>query len=520
MKRLLTLSVSFVLLLIFTSFTSLVKQSITTDIPPTSGNEIDKLVNNKLHELQFQPSDLCSDEVFIRRLYLNLTGRIPTAEAARHFITLADPQKRSKLIDQLLESDEYVDFQVLKWGDLLRCKSEFPSNLWPNGVQAYSRLMRESIRSDLPYDQFVRKLLISSGSNFKDPACNFYCAFQERTPQNIAEATALLFLGTRPKELHESKQNYAVFFSQIKYKKTDEWKEEIVYVDKDINPTSPKFTFGNDAPVTLSPNTDLRNVFADWLTNQQNPLFAKVIVNRIWFWLMGKGIVEAPDDFRQSNPPTNPALLSYLEKELISSHYDLKHIFRIILNSQTFQRSSLPNKSNHTDATQFSHYPIRRLGAEQLIDAICDITGVPETYMSRVPEPFTFLPSDFRAVQLEDGTISTAFLEMFGRPSRDVSYESDRINTLTDKQVLILLNSTQISDKIARSKNLKELANSKKTDAEVIETIYLQTLSRFPAAEEKKKLSILFNTKSLTREQNVNDLVWALINTKEFIFNH
>jgi hypothetical protein len=520
MKRLFILSISFSLFIVFTSFVHLAKHPIPTEFPPSDGNEVDKCVNNKLHELHIEPSNLCSDEVFVRRLYLNLTGRIPTAETARHFITLVDNQKRGKLIDQLLESDEYVDFQVLKWGDLLRCKSEFPSDLWPNGVQAYSRFMRESIRANLPYDQFARKLLISSGSNFKNPEVNFYCAFQERTPQNIAEAVALIFLGTRPKQLHESKQDYSIFFSQLKYKKNDEWKEEIVYADKDKLPASAKFTFGNDSPVTLSPNSDLRNVFADWLTSKQNPLFAKVIVNRIWFWLLGKGIVDEPDDFREGNAPLNPALLSYLEKELISSNYNLRHIFRIILNSQAFQRSALPNKSNSNDATLFSHYQIRRLGAEQLIDAICDITGVPETYMSRVPEPFTFLPSDFRAVQLEDGTISTAFLEMFGRPSRDVSYESDRINNLTDKQVLILLNSTQISDKIARSKSLKELATSKKTDAELIENIYLQTLSRFPVSEEKKKLELLFKDKKMTREQNVNDLVWALINTKEFIFNH
>jgi len=498
-------------------------QKGTTQDFSAAVSRLDACVDNSLKTNNMTASGLSTDAVFLRRLSLDITGRQPSSSDAQKFIALRDPEKRSKKIDSLLDSDGFIEYQVLKWGDLLRCKSEFPSNLWPNAVQAYARWMKESIRDNIPYDQFVRELLISSGSNFRVPEVNFYRAFQTRDTKNIAESFALLFLGMRPSTRfadNKGPDDLSPFFSQIKYKKSEEWKEEFVYIDKDISPKIYSVTMPGGDKIVLKANTDLRIQLVDWLTAKQNPYFAKVMVNRSWFWLMGRGIVNEPDDFRSDNLPSNPELLAFLENEFTSHNYDVKYIFRLILNSKTYQRSAVANESNKSDETLFSHYRIRRLTAEQLIDAICDITDMPETYWSRVPEPFTFLPKDTRAVQLEDGTISTPVLEMFGRPSRDISYESDRNNNLTMKQVLYLLNSTQVTDKINKSKKLKLLTDQSASKEKLITEIYLLVLNRFPTPSETSIAMNYFSETKKDKYQNTSDLVWALINTKEFLFDH
>lgn len=498
-------------------------QKVSAQDLSKSVSELDSLVESSLKKANLTTSAVCPDEVFVRRLSLDITGKQPSSDEARIFIGKSDPEKRRKQIDSLMHTDSFVDYQVLKWGDLLRCKSEFPSNLWPNAVQAYSRWMKESIRDNVPYDQFVRDLLISSGSNFRSPEVNFYRAFQQRDPKNIAESFALIFLGMRPStEFGDRKVpgDLGPFFSQLKYKKSDEWKEEFVYIDKDLSPKFSTITMPDAEKVELKDKTDLRLSLVDWLTNKRNPYFAKVMVNRIWFWLMGRGIVNEPDDFRDSNPPSDPVLMSFLENEFKIHNYDIRYMFRLILNSKTYQRSSVVNQSSHVDEKLFSAYSIRRLTAEQLIDAICDITGVNEIYWSRVPEPFTFLPKDTRAVQLEDGTISTPVLEMFGRPSRDISYESDRNNKLTMKQVLFLLNSTQITDKINKSEKLRRLTDRFESKEKLIGEIYLLVLNRFPLPSETSTILTWFSENKKDKYQNTSDLVWALVNTKEFLFNH
>jgi hypothetical protein len=519
-KRFVLMSFLFVLLSISafsqTSESSLVRMT-------ESINRLDQLVEDGLKKHAIKASDICPDETFCRRLSLDITGRIPSSGEVRQFIKDSDPEKRSKLIDRMIGSENFVDFQVLKWGDLLRCKSEFASNLWPNAVQAYARWMRESIRNNLPYDQFARALLLSSGSNFRSPEVNFYRAFQQRDTKLIAESAGLIFLGMRPASKfsgNKSTGDLSPFFTQLKYKKSDEWKEEIVFINKDIPPVTYEVIMPGGEKVLLKDKTDFRISFADWLTDKPNPYFAKVMANRVWFWLMGRGIVNQPDDFGESNPPSNPALLSFLENEFIAHNYDMKYLFRLILNARTYQRSAVPNNSNRLDDQLFSHHLIHRLTAEQLLDAICDITGVNEIYSSRVPEPYTFLPKDTRAVQLEDGTISTPFLEMFGRPSRDISYESDRDNNLTMKQVLHLLNSSQISGKIAGSKKLKQLTDEAPSKGNLIEEIYLLVLNRFPKEQEIATILTFDREIKKDKYQLTFDLVWALINTKEFVFNH
>ena len=310
------------------------------------------------------------------------------------------------------------------------------------------------------------------------------------------------------------------FFSQLKFKKSEEWKEEFVFIDKDIPPTVYEVIMPDDTNISLIDKSDFRVAFADWLTDKRNPFFAKVMVNRIWFWLLGKGIVNEPDDFRVDNPPSNSQLLAFLETEFKIHNYDIRYLFRLILNSKTYQRSAFTNETNAKDETLYSHYLIHRLTAEQLIDAVCDITDVPEIYSSRAPEPYTFLPKNTRAIQIEDGTISSSVLEMFGRPSRDISFESDRNNNLTMKQVLFLLNSSQITDKIKNSKKLKLLTEKLISKDKLIEEIYLLVLNRFPSNMELNTVLTYYSENKKDKYQPTCDLVWALINTKEFLFNH
>ncbi len=500
-------------------------------------NRIDELVLAKLKELGIPPSELCSDEVFLRRVYLDLIGTLPTVAEARAFLEDTDQQKRSKLIDRLLDSAEYADYWALKWGDLLRMKSEYPSNLWPNAVQAYHRWVRDGIVKNKPYDQFARELLTATGSNFRDPPANYYRAFLKREPQNLAEVSALVFMGARvgcarchahPVEdwTLDDSVGLAAFFAGVRYKRTQEWKEEIVYVlpsqtmrhPGTNEVVQPKFLGGELAQI--KPDEDPRAALARWLTTPENPWFARNIVNRTWFWLLGRGIVHEVDDLRPTNPPSNPELLAYLEKELVDHDFDLKHIYRLILNSRTYQLSSKSNELNRHDTVHFSHYQVKRLGAETLLDAIGQVTEKWDSYQSRIPEPFVKMPDGFRATHLADGSIGIPFLELFGRPPRDTAYESDRDLRLSMRQTLHLLNSSDVQNKINASPRLKRLIGQKMPDEELLDEIVLSTLSRLPNEEEKRVMLEYLTAHKKTRAQAVGDVVWAMLNTKEFLFNH
>jgi hypothetical protein len=363
--------------------------------------------------------------------------------------------------------------------------------------------------------------LTSSGSNFRVPPVNFYRAVQGREPADIAAAVALTFMGARMEKWPESRRSdMAVFFSRIAYKGTAEWKEEIVCLDP-----APKDTlealFPDGSRISIPPEEDPRRVFADWLITPENPWFARNIVNRIWSWLLGRGIIHEADDLGPDNPPSNPGLLACLEKELVEADYDLKHIYRLILNSRTYQQSSIP-QSDHGDAEAlFAYYPVRQLDAEVLIDALCWICGPRERYSSAIPEPFTFIPEDHRSIALADGSITSPFLEMFGRPARDTGLESERINLPTDAQRLHLLNSTHIQDKIESSWRLRKLIKSAKGKRRtLIRSIYAVILSRDPMEKELTAVERYFKTSGLNLRQAAYDLAWALINTKEFLYRH
>ncbi|NLY01795.1 MAG: DUF1553 domain-containing protein [Rhodopirellula sp.] len=520
--------------------------------PVKPAGEIDKLVLAKLSSLGIQP-ELCSDAVFVRRAYLDVIGALPTAEEARQFID--DPvtkNKRRLLIDRLLEREEFADYWAMKWGDILRIKAEFPVNLWPNAAQAYHRWIRAALADNKPYDQFARELLTSGGSNFRVGPVNFYRAIQNKTPEGIATAVALALMGSRadswPKERLEG---MAVFFSQVGYKPTSEWKEEIVFWDPlgsaaiatNVVPGQDKVTvapavadpaeepaklakiepleavFPDGTPCKLAANRDPREAFADWLIAPENPWFTRAIVNRVWAWLLGRGIVHEPDDIRDDNPPSNPALLAYLEKEMVAGGYDMKRLYRLILNSRTYQFSSMPSFDNPEAVANFAAYPCRRLDAEVLIDAINKVTGTTDLYTSAIPEPYSYIPKDMPAVAIADGSITSAFLTLFGRPARATGMANERDNKPVPPQWLHLLNSSHIQQKLERSTPLKAIFNSGRKPAEILEDLYLTILSRRPTKDEAKTALEYYQATKSKRDAAI-DLSWALINSTEFLYRH
>ncbi len=466
------------------------------------------------------PANLSLDEVFLRRAYLDAIGTLPTAQEAAAFLSSADPKRRAALIDQILQRDEFPVYWAMKWGDLLRIKAEFPIDLWPTAAQEYYRWLRESLEKNKPYDQFARELLTSSGSNFRVGPVNFYRALQNREPQSLAQAVALTLMGVRTEKWPAARRaEMAVFFSQVGYKPTGEWKEEIVFYDRSKPLATVNAVFPDGTKTRLHSDRDPRLDFADWLIGPRNPYFARNIVNRIWAWLYGRGIIDEPDDIRPDNPPFYPDLLAYLEGELVSSGYDLKHIFRLILNSSTYQLSSTPRSTKPEAAKNFASYPVRRLDAEVLVDALSEITGTSEQYSSAVPEPYTIMPNGERAIALPDGSISSPFLEIFGRSPRNTGMESERNNRPTAAQRLHLLNSSQVERKIEQGPALQEMFRKPDPRA-VLTSLYLTILSRYPTEAEMKIAAAYVHESGLNRRQAEVDLTWALINSSEFLYRH
>ncbi len=486
----------------------------------TAENPIDTHVLATLRERGIEPAHPCSDEVFLRRVYVDVMGTLPEGPAVREFLESRRPDKRPALIDALLETEEHADYGSLKWGDLLRVKAEFPINLWPNAVQAYHRWIRDAVKENKPYDEFARELLTSSGSNFRVPPVNFYRALQGHEPATIADAVGLTFMGTRLASWPtEQREGMEAFFSRVAYKRTAEWKEEIVFLDPAQN-ESLDATLPDGAKVHIELGDDPRKAFADWLITPENPWFARNIVNRLWAWTFGRGIIHEPDDIRDDNPPSQPELLAYLEDELVGSGYDLRHVYRLILNSRTYQQSSIPQSDDPDTEALFAIYPVRRMDAEVLIDALCYITGTTETYKSEIPEPFTFVPVEQRTIELADGSITSQFLEMFGRPSRDTGLESERNNDPTDAQRLHWLNSSHVQRKIQNSQRLRGLIRVAKGNQRLlIGMLYINILSRYPTQNEQVAAEACFPPTGLPMTAAA-DLAWALMNTKEFLYRH
>lgn len=522
--------------------------------PPQPANGLDAIVFAKLKALGLQPI-LCSDAVFLRRAYLDIIGKLPSAEDAKAFIQDPDKNKRVALIERLLERSEHADYWAMKWSDILRVKAEFPVKIWPNAAQAYHRWLWEAVAQNKPFDQFARELLTSNGSNFRVGPVNFYRAIQNKTPEGIAAAVGLAFMGTRVRSWPEDRRaGMAAFFTQIGYKPTSEWKEEIVFWDPlksvavpgsiapGIDAVAKSVTATNQIPqalpqplsengplaavfpdgtkVTIPPNRDPREVFAEWLIRPENPWFAKNIVNRIWSWIMGRGIIHEPDDVRENNPPSNPELLAYLEKELVSHRYDLKHLKRLIFTSTTYQLSSIPRSKGPEARANFANYLLRRVEAEVLIDALNEITGSSDLYTSAVPEPFTYIPHDMTAVQVGDGSVTSTFLTLFGRSSRSTGMETERVNELASPQWLYMLNSATVQRKLQNGPKLAALLSAGGTNGEIAERLYLTILSRFPTEADLKAVED-YTKIGVTRGRDMwLDLAWALINSPEFLLRH
>lgn len=483
--------------------------------------QIDDLVRVAQRETGVQGAGLCADDVFVRRVFLDAIGTLPTADEARAFLEDRSPAKRDALVDRLLEREEFADYWAMKWCDVLRVKSEFPINLWPNAVQAYHRWIRNSIRQNMPADRFARELLTASGSNFRVPQVNFYRAVPGKAPSALAQAAALTFMGTRlEKWPSERQQGLAAFFSQVGYKTTAEWKEEIVFFDPASSNAQTSAVFPDGTVAEFSPDQDPRAVFADWLLKPGNPWFARCVANRVWAWLMGTGIVDEPDDIRPDNPPSNPRLLSLLEHELVAGRCDLKRLYAIILKTQTYQQSCVPRSPAPGTVRQFAVYPVRRLEAEVLIDAINQITGTGERYTSNIPEPFSHMPENLRTIALADGSVTSPFLSLFGRPARESGLMSERVSEPTADQRLHLLNSSHIQRKLEQGgRLLATFREAGKSPREITQTLFLATLSRYPTSEELAAVAA-YRERSGEGRRVALDLAWALINTAEFQYRH
>lgn len=511
-----------ILLILATSVTARVRDPFQPGLQART-TAVDQPLLTQYRAQGILPAKTCSDCVFVRRVYLDLTGTIPTAGQARDFIEDRSPNKRAQLIDELLASDGFTDYCTTLWCDRLRVKSEFPINLWPNAVQAYHRWIHTSIRENKPYDRFVREILVSNGSNFRVPQVNFFRAVQNSDPETLAAAAALSFMGTRYAAWPEKqRKDMAAFFSDVSFKKTGEWKEEIVYADlfsQRENRRGTALTLPDGKQIEVPHDRDARIVFANWLTHENNPWFAKNAVNRIWHQLFGTGIIHEPDDIRPDNPPVNGELLALLEKEFIESGYDLRHIYRLILNSSTYQRASNRETDTAKPERLFARYPLRRIDAETLIDTLCRITGTTEQYWSMIPEPFSFMPIERGSVTLADGSITSPFLEKFGRPPRDTGLAAERNNEVTAAQLLHLLNSSHIREKLDRIAFQLPRRNRGNPEANTTE-IYLSILSRYPTKEELLAVSDYTLIAEVQNLQIATDLAWALINSPEFIFKH
>jgi hypothetical protein len=495
---------------------------------PAPANDVDRHVFAKLRELQLNPAPLCSDEVFLRRAYLDTIGALPTADEAREFLDSKDSQKRAKLIDRLLERDEYAEFWALKWADVLRGS---PTTISERGVHSFHRYLVRTMAEDRPMDQFARELLTGLGNTLNRPAANFYRV--SRTPEETAEAFAQLFLGVRvqcakchnhPFESISQTDYYglAAFFAQVQLKGAKfGLDDEIVYLQPGREVQHP-LTRRKQEPIAfgsainpLGPDDDRRQQLADWLTKPDNRYFAPAVVNRVWYHLLGRGIVEPVDDFRDTNPPSNPELLQALSADFVRNGYRLKPVIRTILNSHTYQLAAdapQPSPFAAEPDRYFTHAASRMLSAEQILDAVSSATGV--------PEPFKGYPLGTRAIELAEGGIQHPFLQAFSKPVRDVSCECAREEDPSLPQMLHLLNNAGVLKKLSspQGRLATGLRDTRETAA-LVEEIYLATLSRRPTSAEGAII-----TKHIAglgdREKGLQDLQFALINSGEFLLRY
>lgn len=468
-------------------------------------NYIDTLVFDKLKKLHLAPSELCTDEAFLRRVFLDLVGLPPTREEYDRFLADSDPAKRAKLIDTLLERPEFVDMWTMKWGELLRIRAYNQVPQYGRDAKAmfsYAAWVKEQMANNRPLNEFVAELLVGSGSNFKSPQANLYTSSQRLTPQKTAEDIAQVFLGTRIQcsQCHnhpfdrwtmDDYYSFSAFFAGVNLKRGIEGREVIVTNNNKANTVAhlvdgramkPKF-LGGDVPEVEG--KDPRAALAAWMTAPENAAFSQTMANIIWEHFFGRGIVEPVDDVRISNPPSNKELLETLGKKLVAYGFDKKKLIRDLCNSRTYQLAAATNKSNELDESYFSHSYVRRLRAEVLLDTISRVTGTEDR--------FPLSPAGTRAVQIHTGEVSTYFLTTFGRAPRETACSCEVNREANLSQALHLVNGDTITQKIAQGKLLTALVAEKKSPEKVIEEMYVRTLCRKPTADEVKKLTEIIN---------------------------
>lgn len=490
---------------------------------PEPANAIDQTVFEQLQRLQIPPSPLCSDSEFARRSSLDVTGLLPKPEDARSFLEETAPDKRARWVEKLLASPDFARFWAFRWGDLLRIS---PNTVSEPGTHKYHDWLVRAWENNLPYDQFARALLSAEGSTLENPPANFF-----RTTANTAEATemtAQIFLGARIQcaKCHNhpferwTQDNYygmAAFFERIQRRKGNRANEMVLFSARKGETTQPRTGktmqpwVPGSGTLDLPPEADRIPAFVTWLTQPENPFFARVEANRIWWQLMGRGIVEPIDDFRDSNPPSNPELLDLLAREFAESGFDRKKLIRTILNSKTYQLSSRALEGNREDDRLFSHARRQILSAEQLLDAVCQVTGLPERYAS--------LPQGTPATQLPAPQPSNLFLVAFGQPPRQSSCACERQNQPNLTQALQLSNSQTVENRLRNGEStfIKKLLTSNKPDEALLSDLYMAALCREPSTAERKH-ALDYLARHPGRAQALSDVVWSLLNLREFIF--
>jgi hypothetical protein len=491
---------------------------------PPANNYVDELVYEKLRQLQYEPAELCSDTDFVRRVYLDVIGVLPTIEEQEVFLADKAPDRRQRLIDKLLARPEHAHFWASKWGDLLRLQKEEVSEA---GVHKFYNWLVDVVSRNVPFNEFARELLTAQGSTFDHPAANYYRACDE--PIKAAETTAQLFLGSRiqcakchnhPFENWTQDNFYGLtaFFTRVNRKPGRRVDEEIVYVARSGEVRQPrtgqimKPWVPGDGEISDTEIRDRRAAFAEWLTKPANPFFARVAVNRVWAAVMGQGIVEPVDDFRQSNPPAISALLDKLAEDFVEHGYDQKHILRTILNSRVYQFSSQTTELNRDDARFFSHAKMRMLSAEQLLDAVCQVT--------QVAESFPGLPPDTAATEIPSPDFDHEFLDAFGRPPRNTACACERGTQSTLAQVIELFNGTMIRQKLADKHNrFRRMLDEGRPHREVVEQLYRTAVCR-PPTEAEMKSAIDYIGNKPDAATGLEDLCWVLLNTDEFLMQH
>ena len=500
-------------------------------------NWIDQLVLDKLQSLNLPPSPRCTENEFIRRAFIDTIGVLPTAREVRDFLADPAPDKRDNLIARLFERTEFVDYWTYKWSDLLLVTKR---KLKTDAMWTYYKWVRDQVATNTPWDVFARRLLTAQGSTKENGAANYFVIHQD--PRELAETTALTFLGfsmncakchNHPLEKWTNNDyfGFANLFSRVRFKNGAQDGEQVVFASNDgelVQPLTGKpqpprpldgTTLPFDAPI------DRRIAMAEWLTSPDNHYFKRSIVNRVWANFFGVGLVENVDDIRASNPASNEPLFTAAAEFLASHNFDLQALMREILQSETYQRSSVPLPANKADTRFFARYYPRRMMAEVLHDAIAEVTMVPTVFKTqdvsdRGDKPLEF-PVGWRALQLPDANTDSYFTKAFGRPDRDATCECERTAEPSVTQALHIANGDTINQKLVAKENVisKALARNESADR-ILEDAYLSSLARLPSAAEKERILKLFSEAKAEERPVIEDMFWALLSSKEFLFNH